>query len=245
MSIYVFYHISDLYDYEEVSTEQFDKLERSGLLDAADKVFINQHYSEQSFSKFKNKLKSYKNIEWLMGSAVKEDYEHSTAVLYQNVAKESTKDFNALYLHQKGLTHKHLPSYQAVTAWRHLLDYWNIEQWQLCDAQLNSGADTTGCLFTTNEGMPHYSGTTRWMKASAIQRMVQLKLPSEIGFARQLDNKYDFLFPSWMPYRLEVEMQVGINARTANIKMGSVYQNDTYDGYKQVISREQYVIKEL
>lgn len=243
MSIYVFYHISDLFDYEQISTEQIDTLEHSGLLDAATKVFINQHYSEQSFSKFKERLKPYKNVEWLVGSPVKEDYEHSTTVLYQQIAAETTDDFNALYFHQKGLTHKPFDRYAAVNAWRQMLDYWNIEQWQLCNNQLNAGADTTGCLYTTNEGMPHYSGTTRWMKASAIRRMPQLKLPSSIGFAKQFEDKYDYKFPSWMPYRLEVEMQVGINAKTADIKMGSVYQNNTYDGYKQIITREEYAIK--
>ena len=243
MSIYVFYHVSDIFDYDQVSTEQIDTLERSGLLDAATKVFINQHYSEQSFSKFKERLKSYKNVEWLVGSSTKEDYEHSTAVLYQQIAAETAGDFNALYFHQKGLTHKPYDRYAAVTAWRQMLDYWNIEQWQLCNAQLAAGADTTGCLCTTNEGIPHYSGTTRWMKASAIRRMPQLQLPSSIGFAKQLENKYDYAFPSWMPYRLEVEMQVGINARTADIKMASVYQNNSYDGYNQIITREEYAIK--
>lgn len=240
MSIFVFYHLSDLYDYEEITTEQIDKLERSGLLDAAEKVFMNQHYNEQSFSSFKNRLKSYKNIEWIVGSSVKEDYEHSTAVLYQDVARTENKEFHALYMHQKGLTHKHKPSYAAVTAWRHLLDYWNVEQWQLCNRQLDSGADTTGCLFTTNEGMPHYSGTSRWMKSSAIRRMPQLKLPSSVNFVRQLDN-YDYAFPSWMPYRLEVEMQAGINANSAHILMGSVYQNDSYDGYNRIISADEYI----
>jgi hypothetical protein len=243
MSIYVFYHVSDIFDYEQISTEQINTLEYSGLLDAASKVFINQHYSEQSFDKFKKQLKPYKNVEWLVGSPIKEDYEHSTAVLYQQIAKENKGDFNALYFHQKGLTHKHHARYPAVNAWRQLLDYWNIEQWQLCNEQLNAGADTTGCLYTTNEGIPHYSGTTRWMKASAIRRMPQLQLPSSIGFSKQLSTKYDYIFPSWMPYRLEVEMQVGINSKTANIKMASVYQNNNYDGYSQIITREAYAIK--
>lgn len=237
--IKVFYHVIDIENWSTVTDEQVQKLETSGLLDAADTVYFNLHYKESSFAELKNRLKCYKNIEWVFNNNIKQDFEHSTAVLYQQIAKES-KSFNALYFHQKGLTHIGTPKGINTMYWRQMMDYWNIERWEHCNNTLLAH-DCVGCNFSSDAGFPpHFSGTTRWMTSSYIRQMPQLVLPSSINYQPQLlDN--DFPNRSFMGYRMEVEFQIGAWANRLQTRFCSVYQPPfNYSGYEDPISPKLY-----
>lgn len=242
--IKVFYHLVDIDNWSVIADEQVDKLERSGLLDAADTAYFNLHYRESSFSELKKRLKPYKNIEWVFNNNLVEDYEHSTAVLYQDVAKQST-DFNALYMHLKGVTYVNTEREAATKNWRNILDYWNIEQWQLCNSLLENN-DCVSCNLSNNlEFPPHFSGTTRWMTSSFIRRMPQLKLPSTVNYQLQLIDNVDFPCRAHMGYRFEVEFQIGAWANRLATKLHSVYQPPhNYNGYTDIIPESSYKINE-
>ena len=239
--IKLFYHLVDLPGWESITDEQVTRLETSGLLDAAETAYFNLHYNESSFSALKHRLKHYKNIEWIFNNNLPADYEHSTAVLYQEVAKQST-DFNALYLHQKGITHLNTMKEVPTRAWRHLLDYCNINQWQLCNSLLKDN-DCVGCNFyNTPEFPPHFSGTTRWMTSNFIKAMPQLKLPSSIDYQLQLVDDIDYPCEAKMGYRFEVEFQVGACSRRLNTKFCSLYQPPAnYNGYIHIIPESLYL----
>jgi hypothetical protein len=231
--IKIFYHLTDLPGWEAITTEQLDKLESSGLLDAAEAVYFNLHYKESSFDELKRKYAKYDNIRWVFRNSKKDDYEHTTYKLIKEITTSSTFNFNALYFHQKGIT-KLGTKYESPCAdWRKLLDFWNIEKWELANRLLNNGADTVGCLLVQNATL-HYQGTTRWMTRDYINTLPVLELPSTIGYQAQLD-----LTSKHFPYRMEVEGIMSFSNKQ-NAKVASMYQNYEYDGYYHTLPREEY-----
>ena len=238
--IYLFYHITDFMDYEHIAHEQISKLEYSGLLDAASHLYINYHsFDSGDYSSIKTRLLPYGNVTWVHGSAHIKDYEHSTAVLIQEIAKNSI-DSNCLYFHQKGVSHKNLPSYIPCSHWRWYLDYWNIENWVDCIKLLEQGYDGVGCNLSL-DSIPHYSGTTRWLSSRYIKRMPQLVLPSSIEYSKQLIG-YDYAYPKEFSYRYEVEFQIGVSAMSLDAQLVTLNQLKNYDGYKDIIHRKYYAL---
>ena len=234
--IKIFYHLTDLPGWEEITKEQLDTLTSSGLLDVAEEVYFNLHYNESSFDKLKHTYSKYDNIRWVFRKPKKDDFEHTTYKLMKEITNSSTYEFNALYFHQKGITKLGTKHELPTRDWRRLMDFWNIEQWQFCNDILNDGIDTLGCLLVTDPTV-HFQGTTRWMTSDYIKTLPALKLPSEIGYEAQLKG-----FEEWVPYRMEIECILSVSSKRET-SIVSLYQNPGYDGYNQLLPREAYAIK--
>lgn len=225
MDLRIFYHVIDNPGWEGITYEQLDKIKSSGLWNHCT-IYMNCHYSEQSFIQLRNELKEYNNIQWHFRGAGKEEFEHPTAILMQETALNSDTEFYALYLHQKGITHLYTDHEIQTKHWRWLMDYWNIERWHDCVEKLDQGYEAVGCLWMP-EPFPHFSGNIHWTKASFLRRCNQLKLPSAVGFQKQTTQPYH--------YRHDIETWYGYNG----VKGFSLY-NDTVNHYWEECPPERY-----
>jgi hypothetical protein len=233
--IKIFYHLTDLPGWEKITEEQLDTLTSSGLLDIAEEVYFNLHYNESSFDELKHKYSKYDKIRWVFRKPKKDDFEHTTYKLIKEITSSSTYKFNALYFHQKGVTKSGTQQELPTADWRRLMDYWNIEKWELCNKILDTGADAVGCLLVTYP-TAHFQGTTRWMTSDYIHTLPNLKLPSDVGYAAQVRG-----LEEWLPYRMEIEGIINFSNKPG-AQIASVYQNPSYDGYNQLLPREAYAV---
>lgn len=229
MEIKIFYHLVDWPGYEEIANDQLQKIESSGLLSNAE-LYMNINYkNEECYGSIKEKYKNYTNIKWSFRSDI-QNQEHTTWVLMQQTAINSTKDFYALYINQKGITHindpvKHIPTLH----WRLLMDYWNIEKWKDCIDKLHEGYDAVGCLL--KDTVPrHFSGSYAWTTSDFLKKSQILKLPSEVNFQAQVPG-----LNTGHPYRCDVEFYHGHN----NAKMFSFHNTD-HDFYRYEYPLEKY-----
>jgi hypothetical protein len=225
LKLKVFYHVVDLPGWKSIVDEQLGKMRDSGLLDNCD-LYMSLHYNESSFDQLKTEYSNYKNIHWIFRDAAKEEYEYPTAMLMQETAIATREEFYALYLHLKGITFLNTPNETTTKHWRWLMDYWNIEKWRDCVAKLDEGYETVGCL-QLPQPIQHFSGNVHWARASFIRRCSRLKMPSTVGFIKQVDQPYN--------YRHDVETWYGFN----KAKSYSFY-NDPLDHYWQECPPEVY-----
>jgi len=224
MDLKVFYHVIDRSGWNDITQEQLEKMFQSGLLDNCE-LYMNCHYVESSFDQLRQQY-NRPNIHWIFRGAAKEEFEHPTAILMQETALSTDKEFYALYIHQKGITHLGTAAETTTKHWRWLMDYWNVERWQDCVAKLNEGYDAVGCLWLPKP-FPHFSGNVHWTKASFLRRCNQLKLPSKVGFEKQTAQPYH--------YRHDIETWYGFNG----VNGYSLY-NDSIDHYWQECPPEIY-----
>jgi len=226
----VFYHLIDLPGWEDITTEQIEKLESSGLLDQCE-LHMNMNYSESSFDLLRKKLSNKENIIWHFKQNVKEDYEHPTAILMKEFADSSEEDFYALYMHQKGITYIGTPKETYVKHWRWLLDYWCIERWQDCISKLDQEYDTVGANYHQRNGRlgPHFSGTQSWVTSKFLKKCNKLVLPSTINFQNQVPRNR-------LTHRYDVEAWFGYNGA----KAACLYHSGLTDHYHQEWPSELY-----
>lgn len=233
----IFYHLTDLPGWDIIAQEQFNKLHSSDLLYLAE-IYVNLHYTESSFDGIKKVFENYKNVKFVFNNSLREDFEHPTFILMQDVAENSNEEFYGLYMHQKGITYLDKPPHNLYTThWRWLLDYWNIERWKDCVKKLDEGYDAVGALYFKHgiHQMPLFAGCTRWTKASFLRKSPKLLLPSKNNFIRQTPK-------AWpndnnpQSYRYDLEMWPGY----CGAKMYSLYDDPNQDGYHKPYPPEWY-----
>jgi hypothetical protein len=201
----VYYHAVDCCPaWLNITTEQLDKIVSSGLINNCD-LHINCHYDYNNWQQLKNKYQ-YANIVWYNSSASPAEFEHPTYILMQNHALENpTRDYYALYLHQKGITHVGTAKDTTSTHWRWYLDYFNIERWKDCINILDTGLyDTCGVQRSRQPEWPDflpdfYEGNVCWYTSSFLRRATPLVLPSQANFKAQYGIPHDM-------YRSDVEL---------------------------------------
>jgi hypothetical protein len=227
--IKVFYHLVDLPGYEDITNEQLTKMESSGLLFKADIYMLVNYSIESSFDRFKEKY-CRNNIHWICNPDVKENFAHPSFIFMQQMAINSTDDFYALFLEQKGITYQdHSWKKIPTMHWRWCSDYFCIEKWRDCISKLDEGYDNVGCL-TINRPMPVFAGYTSWATSDILKRSKELKLPGDVNFQRQSEPYLDD------PYRCDVEVWYGNN----NAKRFSFFDH-THNLYGDEFPPDRYV----
>lgn len=172
----------------EIVNEQLNKLINSGLYYQADKIYYGAYSS--------NKTQLFRFIELVKTKDVRKkikivihphnDGEKQTLILLQEVVK-NYEDAYVLYYHTKGVTtlqqHTDKPNldYKNTESWRHVMEYFNIEQWKRCISEFlkHSFVDTVGCLYIGDDGFPNkyfYAGNFWWSTSKHINRLPDMKL---------------------------------------------------------------------
>lgn len=201
----VFYHVFQHGNWREIYTSQLEKLQNSGLYDAADHIHIGVN-GHNLLPKYLPKITSiqYNKHRHLESDTLLELFKFCH--LYP--------DYKVLYLHTKGVTwHDDLEVKVNVDAWREYLEYFNIEHWRK-SVNLLQSYDCVGTewhpeasLNGTELSYPHYAGNFWWANASYIQKLdpdflyqptgrwlgefwIGTKNPNYFNYYFNLKNKY-------------------------------------------------------
>lgn len=182
----IFHHVYQIGDWRNIYTEQVMSLQRSGLFDAADYIFVSVNGNEEMpfiLSKVNVYHHNIKNNPATEYYAMKALYDFSCL-----------HDSNILCLHAKGVTWT-IPEHQEntipcgtgrfpvklvninVEKWRRYIEYFLIEKWEKCNSLLET-YDVVGTEWVTSSiikdieyNIPHYSGGMWWGNSSYIKSL--------------------------------------------------------------------------
>jgi hypothetical protein len=184
--------------------EQIDLFFKTDLINNAE-FFFYCNYNESNFNWLKSYLADYPHCHFINVHANSSDYEFPTIIELQKNCNQDQEEFAVLYLHLKGVTHLNNPYNKPTEDWRHLMQYFNVENWRQCVAKLKDDYDTVGVNFCSDP-LPHYSGNFWWARSSYIRILPALVCPSTIDYQCQL--KFNNLKAYTFSYKVEVEMWV-------------------------------------
>lgn len=160
--IAVFYHISQLPGWKELFKEQTDLLISSGLMDAADLVYIGINNGDILPDLQRPNIKYNFNNEQHL-------HEGPTMKALLKFAEEND-GYSIFYFHMKGITKL---DWKGVIDWRNMMSYYLIENWQRC-LKILPNYDAVGTNYVDKYWGgydPHYSGTFWWSTSEYIRTL--------------------------------------------------------------------------
>jgi hypothetical protein len=185
--IAIFYHVYQYGGWKNIFAEQINRLQRSGLLDAADYVHIGIT-GPIPFS-----IKTNKNINVVRNRETTSEI--PTLKALHKFCLEND-DYNVLYFHATGVTWtnpnnqdeiqhytaKSLPfSVRQInenkTCWRNYLEHFIIDNWKECNTILSMydcvGTEWANRVILDNKFMylPHYAGNFWWASSDYIKKL--------------------------------------------------------------------------
>lgn len=186
MNMKLFSHVVDIGCGLDITLEQAELLEKTGLLDAVDEAYFFLHYNENNFDRLKERWKNKSNVIFkFFGMEYQPWYEATTINYIQELCHSTKEEFYVCNITHKGASHG--PG--GHQNWRRYMQYWNIEKWKECVEKLDEGYDTCGAAFLPNPPYPFYAGNFYWAKASYLRRCKRLKSPPENDFKPQFEGQ--------------------------------------------------------
>lgn len=186
MKIVLFSHAINIGCGMDITHEQADLLESTGLLDACSEVIMNLHFDSNSYEWLSNRWSTRNNITYrVYGEDYKEWYEATTEISIQDLVHSTDEEFYVCHITHKGASHPE----GGHQNWRKYMQYWNIEKWQECVAKLDEGYDTCGAAFLNNPPHPFYAGNFYWAKASYLRRCKFMHTPYQVLFEPQFSEQ--------------------------------------------------------
>jgi hypothetical protein len=164
-------HIYAVNNFEEIVESQIEKMEKSGLYKAADKIYygvvLNREYyiNDEKFSK-------------LYCSLDKEESEVATINCINKCFGEEVDNRRVFYVHTKGVTK---PYWGPHNDWRTYMEYFILERYETCVAELER-ADVVGVNWHFGQGWrgarppaaPHFNGNFWWANLKYLQKLPEL-----------------------------------------------------------------------
>jgi hypothetical protein len=159
----IFYHICAIGDYEQVVKEQINLIISSGLINIIDKLYYGI-------------LGEVENIDHIIQhSKIEKLYHNKDIRLYEiptiNKLYEFslTNDAYVLYIHSKGVTNKLYNGINGQYYWRQLMNYYNIEKYNIC---INLLKKYNTCGINLNNA--NYSGNFWWATTDYLKTLDKL-----------------------------------------------------------------------
>lgn len=174
--------------------DQFKLIEDTGLLDATEQVIISAIGDRQQLDILQGLANSYSMvaIHEIENNITEQDISRDFASMDNNRAKKfiseavtinklwqdsQQNDFNALYIHSKGVTAfaRHLKQqdvdkFRNYYYWRKYLEWGCVESWRECVQALDLGCDVAGCNYN-QDPWPHFSGNIWWAASRYIRSL--------------------------------------------------------------------------
>ena len=186
MRIKIYSHAMDFGHGKDITLEQAEILENTGLLDAAEEVNMMLHFNEKNFEWLEEIWESKPNVVYhLFDEGYKEWFEATTMQKIQEDAHATDEEYYILNITHKGVSH----GAGGHQNWRRYMQYWTMEKWQECVAKLDEGYDTVGAAYLPEPPYAFYPGTFWWAKASYIRKCKRLLPPPENDFKPQFEGQ--------------------------------------------------------
>jgi hypothetical protein len=194
MNIKLYSHVVNVGSGMDITHEQANLLEQTGLLDACQSAEFFLHFNESDYDWLKDRWKDRSNVTFHVFDESYQPWYEATSVNYlQEYCHNTQEDFYACFITHKGVSHG--PG--GHQNWRKYMQYWNIEKWKECVEKLDEGYDTCGASFLNNPPYPYYAGNFFWAKSSYLRRCRRLKTPA--------DNNYEPQFVGQPHHRYDLE----------------------------------------
>lgn len=185
MKIAIFYHVAQMGIGAFVYQQQLHRLYSSGLIQAADYVYIGINGNQELFNAPLNaEIVYHKQEEW--------GTEKPTLMKLKDFC-EKNPDYKVLYFHTKGATKNQL----SVQSWRLMLEYFVIDKWKDCIKHLDEYTCVGSHLGTVGPSITHdgtliendktysYMGNFWWANASYINRLKSRYIDSECRMEKE------------------------------------------------------------
>jgi len=186
MRIEIFSHLVDIGCGKDITKEQTELLENTGLLDAADAVNLFTHYDADNYIWLEDRWKDKQNVNFFHYDRKYQPWYEATSVHFlQEYCHNTNDEFYVCFMTHKGASHG--PG--GHQNWRKYMQYWNIEKWKECVEKLDEGYDTCGAAYLNNPPYPFYAGNFFWAKASYLRKCKRLKTPEENNFKPQFEGQ--------------------------------------------------------
>lgn len=170
MKTKVFVHLNDLPGAFDLMSEQMTRLSESGLLDAAETVFLCTNGTETNFIPAHQALMEYRNVKFWHTSNRTDLWEFPTLDMLKRNCDAADEDFAVCYFHLKGLSRL---NDQRVVDWRNFMEHWTIDQWKQCLQKIEDGFDLVGTNIIEQPWL-HSSGNFWWSHANYIKKLDKL-----------------------------------------------------------------------
>jgi hypothetical protein len=174
--IAVFYHTCQLPGWEKLFEEQTDLLIESGLMDAADLVYIGINNGTT--------IPDLDRPNIIYNINTEQHLEEGPTMKALLKFAEENDGYSILYFHMKGVTKQHS---RPVIDWRQMMSYYLIENWERC-VKILPNYDAVGTNYVDNYRGgydPHYSGTFWWSKSEYIRTLDHSYLDSPERLKRE------------------------------------------------------------
>lgn len=182
--IYGFYHVYAVNHWKDIVLEQFNDINKYGLLKATNKIYVSLVSTNiDSDIAFLKKAIGDKLQIIYIGKDPKV-YEYPALEYLYNLSLESSTSFYAYYFHTKGSSNcadslrwyapqiTTLGKLLSISAdARRLMSYWNFQRWHLAVSVLQNGfADCYGTNYTLQlPTKQYYAGNFWWAKSELIR----------------------------------------------------------------------------
>jgi hypothetical protein len=220
MKIYGFYFAALMNNWKSIVEPQLEYLLNSELYIKTDILHVRIFYENYNDLEYlTKKLKEYKKVN--ITSTKINEFEFGILDTIKKLS--STDDFYCYYLHSKGVSinEKNKSFYKnandlkyllkCVESWRNYMEYFIIENFELCINSLKNDWDACGVNLSEHPSI-HYSGNFWWSKSSHLRKLPDIN-------SINLKNRWD------------AEKWIGM----AKGKLKSLYST-SQAGYRQIIS---------
>ena len=178
MKIYGFIHIYTVNNWQEIIEEQFLKMNKSGLLDKTERIFVGINGGDgQWINSLDDKVK-------VLYQFHKPELEQSLTLSWLRFFAAVERDAKIFYIHTKGVTHiNSIPQ----TDWRHMMEYFVLTKYEVCLQELEK-SDIVGTNWHLGRGYmgahskkaggievtPHFSGNFWWSNTKYLRTLPPL-----------------------------------------------------------------------
>jgi hypothetical protein len=182
LPIYGVYHVFCAEGWEQLVPFQLERLRKSGLANQTKTLFISCIYRQETDLTKLHTMLTGIHYEIAASTSDANQYEYPALDLVYKKAKE--EDCLIYYFHTKGVSY-HGPQQKdrhwlyfkkKVDAWREVMEYFNIDKWQVAANVLCGGYDTYGCLRYPPRPATYtmYAGNFWWAHASYLRSLRSL-----------------------------------------------------------------------
>ena len=173
--VYGVYHIYCERNWRSMVHQQLLRWMDSGLMQATDKLFISAiglHADDRTLLDEELAQLPQHKVQIISFSSNPLVYEYPALDFIYSKSKEEPSAL-FYYFHTKGISYQTLHSndrtfkkfYQKIESWRHMMEYFVIDKWQVAVNVLNDGYETYGCYLFPPFVNSMYAGNFWWTRA--------------------------------------------------------------------------------
>jgi len=207
---YIFYHIFMETNWDEIVSEQLERLHSSGLLKVSQlKIGVVYGYGinkEENTKKLESILNNFYNYEIIFIEPNGCCGESITLKEMSNFSKKTNENLKILYFHTKGITQFNTERENPVREWRRMMEYFLIDNWENCVNKLNEGYDCCGINYQNHAAnvknemklIQIFNGNFFWTNSNYVKKLddsilFEHRYSSENWILSESNNSFSFL----------------------------------------------------